>query len=113
MPHPFAFLLLPFAWLYAGVMRVRNWLYDNGLKESVAFPVPVISIGNLRAGGTGKTPHVAWVVRQLLLAGQHPAILSRGYGRQTTGYRLADAAATAATIGDEPLQHYQDFRGQV
>ncbi|TGE24187.1 tetraacyldisaccharide 4'-kinase [Hymenobacter aquaticus] len=113
MPHPLAFLLLPFAWLYAGVLHVRNWLYDRGLKESVAFPVPVISVGNLRAGGTGKTPHVAWVVRQLLAAGQQPAILSRGYGRRTTGYGRADATATAATIGDEPLQHYQDFGGQV
>ncbi|TGE14513.1 tetraacyldisaccharide 4'-kinase [Hymenobacter elongatus] len=113
MPHPFAFLLLPFAWLYARVMRVRNWLYDSGIKKSTAFARPVISVGNLRAGGTGKTPHVAWVVRELLLAGQQPAILSRGYGRHTQGYVGADAAATAGTIGDEPLQHYQDFQGRV
>ncbi|GAA3950707.1 tetraacyldisaccharide 4'-kinase [Hymenobacter algoricola] len=113
MPQPLAFLLLPFAWLYAAVLRVRNWLYDSGLRESTAYPVPVISVGNLRVGGTGKTPHVAWLVRQLQLAGEKPAVLSRGYGRRTRGYRLADAAATAATIGDEPLQHYQDFGGRV
>jgi tetraacyldisaccharide 4'-kinase len=113
MPSLVALCLLPFAWLYAGVLHVRNWLYDSGIKESAAFALPVISVGNLRAGGTGKTPHVAWIVRHLQLAGQQPAILSRGYGRRTRGYVLADAAATAATIGDEPLQHYQDFAGQV
>ncbi|GAA3994700.1 tetraacyldisaccharide 4'-kinase [Hymenobacter fastidiosus] len=113
MPHVLAFLLLPFAWLYALVLGVRNWLYDRGLKTSTAYPVPVISVGNLRAGGTGKTPHVAWMVGQLLRAGEKPAVLSRGYGRRTRGYVRADAAATAATIGDEPLQHYQDFGGQV
>ncbi|PJJ60619.1 tetraacyldisaccharide 4'-kinase [Hymenobacter chitinivorans] len=113
MPHPLALLLLPFAWLYAAVLGVRNWLYDKGIKNSARFARPTISVGNLRAGGTGKTPHVAWLVRQLQAAGQQPAILSRGYGRRTRGYLEADATATAATIGDEPLQHYQDFQGQV
>jgi len=105
--------LLPFAWLYAGVMAVRNWLYDKGLKTSASFSVPVISVGNLRVGGTGKTPHVAWVVRQLLAQGEKPAVLSRGYGRRTRGYRLAAALDTAATLGDEPLQHHQDFGAEV
>ncbi|MBC6989797.1 tetraacyldisaccharide 4'-kinase [Hymenobacter sp. BT491] len=113
MPHPLAFLLLPFAWLYAGVLAVRNWLYDAGVKPVAAFAVPVISIGNLRVGGTGKTPHVAWLVAQLLARGERPAIVSRGYGRRTRGFQLADATATAASIGDEPLQHFQDFRGAV
>ncbi|TGE28425.1 tetraacyldisaccharide 4'-kinase [Hymenobacter metallicola] len=113
MAHVFALLLLPFAWLYAGVMHVRNWLYDTGLKASATFATPIITVGNLRAGGTGKTPHVAWLVQQLRQAGQQPAILSRGYGRQTQGYILADNQATATSIGDEPLQHYQDFQGQV
>ncbi|OUJ71758.1 tetraacyldisaccharide 4'-kinase [Hymenobacter crusticola] len=108
-----SFFLLPFAWLYAGVMAVRNWLYDNGMKASASFAVPVISVGNLRVGGTGKTPHVAWVVRELLAQGAKPAVLSRGYGRRTRGYRLAAATDTAATLGDEPLQHYQDFGAVV
>ncbi|GAB2466929.1 tetraacyldisaccharide 4'-kinase [Hymenobacter qilianensis] len=94
-------------------MAVRNWLYDRGLKSSFAFDTPVISVGNLRVGGTGKTPHVAWLVAELQAWGAKPAILSRGYGRSTKGFRLADAAATAAAIGDEPLQHYQDFGGQI
>ena len=101
--------LLPFAWLYAGVMAVRNWLYDTGQKAAVSFAVPIISVGNLRVGGTGKTPHVAWVVRELLAQGEKPAVLSRGYGRRTRGYRLAGPTDTAATLGDEPLQHHQDF----
>lgn len=113
MPHPLALLLLPFAWLYAGAMAVRNWLYNNGFKASTTFKTPLISVGNLRVGGTGKTPHVAWLVAELRTWGAKPAILSRGYGRRTRGYRLADAAATAATIGDEPLQQYQDFGGQI
>ncbi len=107
-------LLLPFSWLYAGVMAVRNWLYDKQLRPSVHFSrVPVLSVGNLRVGGTGKTPHVAWLVRELLRQGRQPAILSRGYGRRTRGFRLGSAQETAATFGDEPLQHYQDFGGQV
>ncbi|MBC6605724.1 tetraacyldisaccharide 4'-kinase [Hymenobacter sp. BT188] len=113
MPPFLVLLLLPFAWLYAGVMAVRNWLYDRGFKSSFAFETPLISVGNLRVGGTGKTPHVAWLVAELQAQGAKPAILSRGYGRSTKGFRLADAAATAATIGDEPLQHYQDFGGQI
>lgn len=113
MPHLLVLLLLPFSWLYAGVMAVRNWLYDKKLKLSFAFEIPVISVGNLRVGGTGKTPHVAWLVAELQSRGAKPAILSRGYGRITKGFRSADAAATAATIGDEPLQHYQDFGGQI
>jgi tetraacyldisaccharide 4'-kinase len=106
-------LLLPLSWLYAGVAAVRNWLYDQGWQESTGAAVPLINVGNLRVGGTGKTPHVAWVVEQLLALGQQPAILSRGYGRQTKGFRLATPADTAATIGDEPWQHYWGFGGRV
>lgn len=114
MPSLLTLLLLPLSWLYAGVMAVRNWLYDTGRKSSGnTWPVPVLSVGNLRVGGTGKTPHVAWLVRELLEQGYQPAILSRGYGRRTRGYRLGTPEETAATLGDEPLQHYQDFAGRV
>ncbi|MET4106076.1 tetraacyldisaccharide 4'-kinase [Hymenobacter sp. UYP22] len=109
-----SYLLLPLSWLYAGVMAGRNWLYNRGWKQSVAFAeVPVLSVGNLRVGGTGKTPHVAWLVEWLRQQGQQPALLSRGYGRRTQGYRLAQPTDTALTIGDEPLQQFQYFRGQV
>ncbi|RPD44635.1 tetraacyldisaccharide 4'-kinase [Hymenobacter sediminis] len=107
-------LLLPLSWLYAGVMAVRNVLYRIGLKPSVRFPeVTVINVGNLRVGGTGKTPHVAWVVNWLRSQAQHPALLSRGYGRRTRGYRWATTEDTAATIGDESLQQFRHFGGEV
>jgi tetraacyldisaccharide 4'-kinase len=102
-------LLLPLSWLYAAVLALRNWLYDHGWKASASGWVPLIGVGNLRVGGTGKTPHVAWVVDELLRQGQRPAILSRGYGRQTKGPRLATPADSAATVGDEPWQYFQQF----
>ncbi|QJX49325.1 tetraacyldisaccharide 4'-kinase [Hymenobacter taeanensis] len=95
-------------------MAVRNMFYRLGLNSSVSFPeVPVINVGNLRVGGTGKTPHVAHLITALQQLGQSPAMLSRGYGRRTRGYRFATPADTAATIGDEPLQQYQQFNGAV
>ncbi|MBH8557217.1 tetraacyldisaccharide 4'-kinase [Hymenobacter negativus] len=104
-----AFLLLPFSWLYAGVLAVRNWLYDVGWKRAATFAVPLLNVGNLRVGGTGKTPHVIWLVEELLRQGHRPAILSRGYGRQTSGPRLAGPADSAATVGDEPWQYFEQF----
>ena len=104
-----AFLLLPFAWIYAAVMVLRNWLYDHGWKPAETFAVPLLNVGNLRVGGTGKTPHVMWLVEELLREGHRPAILSRGYGRQTQGPRLAGPADSAVTVGDEPWQYYGAF----
>ncbi len=101
-------LLLPLGWLYASIMAVRNFLYDKGLKESHRFPLPVICVGNLSVGGTGKTPHTEYLIR--LLQKQYPvATLSRGYGRKTKGFIIADTTSTAERIGDEPLQLYQKF----
>lgn len=107
--HVLTWLLLPLSWLYAAVLAVRNWLYDHGWKHSAAGWVPLVGVGNLRVGGTGKTPHVAWVVEELLRKGQRPAILSRGYGRQTKGPRLTTPADSAATVGDEPWQYFEQF----
>lgn len=112
MPNVLTWLLLPFSWLYAAVLGVRNWLYDSGWKKSESFAVPLIGVGNLRVGGTGKTPHVVWVVEELLRQGHRPAILSRGYGRRTRGPRLATASDSAATVGDEPWQYFQQFGAQ-
>ena len=112
MSSVLTFLLLPFSWLYAGVMAVRNWLYDVGWQPSEAFAVPLLGVGNLRVGGTGKTPHVMWLVEELLRQGHHPAILSRGYGRRTHGPRLAAPTDSAATVGDEPWQYFQEFSAQ-
>lgn len=109
MAQLLTWLLSPFSWLYVGIAAVRNLLYDIAWKKSKAFAVPLLNVGNLRVGGTGKTPHVAWLVTELLRQHHRPAILSRGYGRQTTGPRLATTADSAATVGDEPWQYFQQF----
>lgn len=100
-------LLWPFAALYGGVTALRNTAYNKGWFASRKFHVPVIAVGNLTVGGTGKTPHVEYLLR--LLRSYTVATLSRGYKRSTSGYILADEQATAATIGDEPYQYHQDF----
>ncbi len=88
-------------------MWVRNKLYDQKIFASVNFEVPVISLGNLTVGGTGKTPHVEYLLR--LLNTKKAATLSRGYKRKTKGYLLADASANAGSLGDEPFQYYLDY----
>lgn len=102
------FLLLPFAMLYDVVMDIRNRLYDMKLRPSTAFDIPVISVGNLAVGGTGKTPMTEYLIR--LLSSQYKIVtLSRGYGRKTKGFRIANVEDSAATIGDEPYQIYKKF----
>jgi len=103
------YLFLPLSWCYAAVLAVRNWLYDRGIWRAAPGWVPLIGVGNLRVGGTGKTPHVVWLIEELLRQGQRPAILSRGYGRQTRGPRLAGPADSAATVGDEPWFYFEQF----
>jgi len=102
-------LLLPFSLIYGIAITLRKKLYDWGLMPSVKFELPVICVGNLAVGGSGKTPTTEYLVR--LLADYKIAILSRGYGRKTKGFILADGDATAESIGDEPLQYYQKFEG--
>jgi tetraacyldisaccharide 4'-kinase len=102
------FLLLPFAMLYDVVMNIRNKLYDRKTWPSVSFDIPVIGIGNLAVGGTGKTPMTEHLIR--LLSAQNKIVtLSRGYGRKTKGFRLANRQDNASTIGDEPYQMYKKF----
>lgn len=102
-------LLLPFAALFKFVTSVRNKLFDLGLKPSVEFDIPVIGIGNLSVGGTGKTPMVEHLIRLCLSKGITPATLSRGYGRKTKGMRVASGVDDAHTLGDEPFQFYRKF----
>ena len=104
----FRLLLLPFTPLYGFIVFLRNKMYDYGVLKSTKFDFPVICVGNLVVGGAGKTPVTEYLVR--LLANYKVAILSRGYGRQTQGFILADEFATAQTIGDEPLQYYSKFK---
>ncbi|SER70373.1 tetraacyldisaccharide 4'-kinase [Pedobacter rhizosphaerae] len=100
-------LLLPFSLIYGMAIILRKKLYDWGIMRSVKFDLPVICVGNLAVGGSGKTPTTEYLLR--LLKNYKVAILSRGYGRKTKGFILADATATAERIGDEPLQYYQKF----
>ena len=100
--------LLPLSWCYGLGTRFRNMLFDMGILKSHAFSVPVISVGNITVGGTGKTPHVEYLLSQLMNVGK-VAVLSRGYKRKTKGFVLAEKTATARTIGDEPLQMMRKF----
>jgi tetraacyldisaccharide 4'-kinase len=97
------FLLFPFSWLYGAGAFLFHALYDLGIKKSVAFEIPVIGIGNLTAGGAGKTPMVEYVAGLLgksFVAG----VLSRGYKRSTKGYVEVDHDSPARKVGDEPVQ---------
>lgn len=104
-------LLFPFAILYDLVTSVRNRLYDLGYKPSATFEIPLIAVGNLSLGGTGKTPMIEYLIR-LLTPQYQLATLSRGYGRKTQGFRLAGPQENASTIGDEPFQLYRKFDGR-
>ena len=101
------FLLLPFAILYGLGVRLRHFLYDRGWLSSKRYLFPIVCVGNLAVGGTGKTPMVEYLVR--LLGQEQVAILSRGYRRKTRGFVLADDSATAMTLGDEPYQYHRKF----
>lgn len=91
---------------------MRNRLYELGYKPSARFDLPVISVGNLAVGGTGKTPMVEHLIR-LLKSNYSIATLSRGYGRNTRGFRLASGADNALTLGDEPYQFYKKFGSEI
>lgn len=105
-------LLLPFALLYGLIMIVRNYLFDFRVLKSESYPFPVICVGNLSVGGTGKTPMIEYLLK-LLLPDYKVATLSRGYGRNTKGFRLVTAEETADNVGDEPLQFKNKFADAV
>lgn len=104
----FRILLLPFALLFGLIVTIRNWLYDKNILKSASFGMPLICVGNLSTGGTGKSPMVEYLVRHLKDS-HRVAILSRGYKRKTKGYALANETTTAIDIGDEPMQFYKKF----
>lgn len=98
------YFLLPLAWLFHLVILFRNKFFDWGLIKSTSFDIPVICVGNLTVGGTGKTPHIEYLIR-LFQDRFRVAVLSRGYGRLTKGFLMATPATTASQIGDEPRQY--------
>lgn len=101
-------ILFPFNVLYYCVVYLRNRGYDLGVLKSKSYPLPVICVGNLSVGGTGKTPTIELLI-SLLQSNYKVAVLSRGYGRQSKGFVLADALSSAKSIGDEPFQIAQKF----
>lgn len=99
---------MPLSWIYGFAMWVRNLFYDKGFLPSQSFDIPIVSVGNLAVGGTGKTPHIEYLVQEM---GEEfkIAVLSRGYKRKTKGFVLAQENCNAQTIGDESYQIYRKF----
>lgn len=106
------YLLTPASWLYGCAVKIRNKLYDVGVFKEHEFDVPVVSVGNLTVGGTGKTPHVEMLVEKLR-SKYNIAVVSRGYKRKTHGFVLATATSTPEQIGDEAYQIYKKFSGEI
>lgn len=100
--------MTPLSWLYGIGTWTRNKLFDSGVLKEESFDVPVVCVGNITVGGTGKTPHVEFLLDNL--APEYKvAVLSRGYRRKTKGFVLANSSSTPETIGDEPMQIYRKF----
>jgi tetraacyldisaccharide 4'-kinase len=105
-------LLLPFAWTYGLITAVRNYFYDSGIFKSYSFGPAVICVGNLNVGGSGKSPMIEYLAK-LLSENWEVSILSRGYKRKTSGFRLANESDDALTLGDEPFQFYKKFGKKI
>lgn len=105
---PIRILLFPFSLIYGLIVWIRNRFYDKRIFRSASFNLPLICVGNLSAGGTGKSPMVEFIIRNQPEK-DRLAILSRGYKRKTKGYALATATTTALEIGDEPMQFHLKF----
>ena len=105
-------LLTPFSWGYGAGVWLRNAAFDVGLLPQEEFDVPVVSVGNITVGGTGKTPHVEYII-EALYRRDHIAVLSRGYKRKTKGFILASNNMTPRDIGDEPYQIFSKFSGLI
>lgn len=106
------YVLTPMSWLYGMGVALRNKFFDWGILKEVSFDVPVVGVGNITVGGTGKTPHVEYIL-ECLRYRRNIAVLSRGYKRKTRGFILASSKSTPESIGDEPLQIYEKFGGTV
>ena len=100
--------LKPLSVAYGAVTAMRNKMFDFGVLDQREFDIPVLVVGNIAVGGTGKTPHTEYLIN-LLRTRYKIGVLSRGYNRKTSGFVLADENANASIIGDEPFQIYQKF----
>ncbi|MBU3660334.1 MAG: tetraacyldisaccharide 4'-kinase [Flavobacteriales bacterium] len=106
------FLLFPFAFIYLGITSVRNLFYNLGIFKTLIIPKKSICVGNLSVGGTGKTPHVSYLA-ELLSESVETTILSRGYGRNTSGFLWVNSKSKASDVGDEPLFYTHSFNEKV
>ncbi len=102
--------LLPLSWLYGLGVNLRNWLFDRNILKQKSFNIPVICVGNITVGGTGKTPHTEYLI-ELLSKHYKVAVLSRGYKRKSSGFRVVETDSRVRDVGDEPLQIKQKFPG--
>jgi tetraacyldisaccharide 4'-kinase len=105
---PVRMLLFPFSLIYGLIIYIRNWMFDKNILRSASFNLPLICIGNLSVGGTGKSPMVEFLIAKLK-TDFRMAVLSRGYKRKTRGFALATEHSTALEIGDEPMQFFNKF----
>ena len=112
MLKSFRYLLFPFSLVYGGVIVLRNFLFDKKIFKSFEFNFPVICVGNIATGGTGKSPMTEYLIA-LLSKNYKVATLSRGYKRKTKGYAIATETTTALDIGDEPMQFYQKYKNEI
>ncbi len=106
------YILFPVVPIYYLITWLRNKLYDFGIKKSMSYDIPVICVGNLSVGGTGKTPMIEYLIN-LLKDDYLVATLSRGYKRKTEGFQLANKDTTVESIGDEPFQFYNKFKKDI
>ena len=105
------FLLYPFSLMYGIVIDIRNFLFDINIFKSKSYNIPIICVGNITAGGTGKTPHTEYILS--LLSDKKTAVLIRGYGRKTSGLLLVETNSESEKVGDEPLQIKQNFPNTI
>ncbi len=106
------FLLFPFSIVYNLITAIRNFLYDTNILKQTSFDIPIIAVGNLSVGGTGKSPQIEYLIR-LLYKQYTIAVLSRGYKRKLKGFQLITAEHSAEEVGDEPMQFFKKFSDNV
>lgn len=99
----FYLILVPLSWVFAVITALKRWAYRAGVLKSYALPVPVIIVGNINVGGSGKTPATIWLVNQLKQHGYKPAVISRGYGGSATQATSVTPASLPSIVGDEPV----------
>lgn len=104
-------LLYPFSILYDGIISLRNWAFDIGILDQKEFDIPIVAVGNLSTGGTGKTPMIEFLINHY--KGKRVAVLSRGYGRKTSGYIELSVEDSPEKVGDEPLQIKRKFQNSI